>query len=240
MRFHYFLVLFGFLAAPFSLVRGDVIASNLNTEGTTLYGQSSLPFPNYFVANDPVSATNFDIGVAFTPTANFSLAQIDLPIQFECHTAGQVPSCFGGNSAGGSLGLYTDSGGMPSATPITTWTLQDDVDLVDTCCVLDTQLFSGIELTAGQKYWIVAIPQDNAVNVWQPNVLGQSGDWASGVGYAPGYGYPDTSVTWTAQTGPAPAFDVLGTRLPEPSSTSSLLIALIGAFCLARERRCRR
>jgi hypothetical protein len=88
---------------------------------------------------------------AFTPAVNATATKVVVSIGY-----------LGG---GGSviLSLNADNNGIPGAV-LEQWTLSD-LSEAGTCCTLQTRSSSGIALTAGQQYWVVATTGPNS-DVW--------------------------------------------------------------------------
>jgi hypothetical protein len=117
-----------------------VIFSNLATaypnglywccQGVSVSGPNSPGFVEWWHA------------AAFTPAANA--------------TATKVTVSIGWLAGGGSilLSLNADNGGVPGAV-LEQWTLYE-LGEAGTCCAVQSKKVSGIPLSAGQQYWIVA------------------------------------------------------------------------------------
>jgi hypothetical protein len=126
-----------------------VIFSNLATEyplglywccqGTTVSGPKSPGFVEWWHA------------AAFTPAADATATKITVSIGY---LAG------GGNII---LSLNADNAGIPGAV-LEQWHLYD-LGESGTCCSVQSKKFSGIALTGGQQYWVVASTEANS-DVW--------------------------------------------------------------------------
>jgi len=126
-----------------------VIFSNLATDypnglywccqGSTVSGPNSPFFVEWWHA------------AAFTPSSNATAAKVTVSIGY-----------LGGR---GSiiLSLNADNGGIPGAV-LEQWNLYD-LGQAGTCCSVQSKKVSGIALTAGQQYWIVA-STDADSDVW--------------------------------------------------------------------------
>ena len=150
------------------------------------------------------------VAAPFTPTANYQLTQVDTALQFSSGTNQVVVS------------LETDSGGFPSGTALASWSFSGLPAYTETdCCPLQTKTFgsSGPFLTAGTRFWLVTAPGGTDTTAgWMASSTGGPNplDFYSG--------------SWHTTTGPAVAFDVLGTSIPQPVvSTLSPASALAGA-----------
>jgi hypothetical protein len=188
----------------------SIIYSNLGSGGT-VYNETI----GYSVSAFVTSA------MAFTPSANYDLAQIDLAL---------------GNSEGTNsaiVTILTDSSDAPG-TVLDTWNLTGLPAFSTTSTILQT-LTPGssttpsavIALNSGVQYWIeaVASPLDT-LDGWNWNSTGATGPkWQM------------VSGTITATNG---AFDVLGNSVtvttPEPSTWLLLGIGLLVLLALAARR----
>jgi hypothetical protein len=148
----------------------------------------------------------------FTPSGNFDLTEIDLPVWF----APLVNTLH--DTDGFVLSLRADSGGLPGAT-IETW--KDLAALIPpgdgpSSEVISVFPNSTVKLVSGHRYWVVASPSaPNTNDAWNLN-------------------YPPP-------VGTMPAFDVLGTPVPESGlgALSGIILLAIafahGFSCLRRK-----
>jgi hypothetical protein len=103
------------------------------------------------------------------------------------------------------LGIYTDNGGLPGAL-LTGSQGTAEVPLSGQCCTLATARLSGsgIALTGGVQYWLVASPNSGAENfmgIWQPTT---NANWARI--------YPEQDDSWTQFNGDWMAAEIIGTH----------------------------
>ena len=145
--------------------------------------------------------------MAFTPGANYTLAQIDVALQYEGGT----------NSV--TLRLDDSVGGV-SGSALLTWSLSGipaAARCPPTTTVPTVIPEAEINLFAGTQYWVVVGPgQSDTVVDWDYNSIG-----------ATGYAAFNQGSGWNAGLTPRPqfsAFDVQGT--PEPETD-------LRAHCLA-------
>lgn len=164
--------------------------------------------------------------VEFTPSRDFEFTQIDLalqaglgsgPVTITVFGPGMLPSgepgpfgpCCGGVDAGVSVS------GIPAFTG-------------SDCCPIQTITFPAAKLLTGQQYWIVLNPgAGRTAGFWMMNSTGATGETAF---------FPEP-IAWQFSNGvPLPAFDVVGTPVPEPTSLL-LLSPVVGAIWFARRKR---
>ena len=188
--------------------------------------------------------------VAFTPSHNYLLTEIDTGIQL----MNTWPPT-SGNTGGFILGLYEDSNGLPGTVELGLWGFEappwsiiiyhpedETLEEVPVCCPLLTATTPGISLAAEHQYWLVVAPdippQYNATNVWWAgNTLGLTGPVAR-ADIIPGDDYYVLPPwPWVASTGNLPAFEVRGIPTPEPSSLFLLFTGLAGLAAFRRKRR---
>jgi len=142
--------------------------------------------------------------MAFTPSSNFDLSQINLGITWV------------GNTNSVNVSLETDSAGLPGTT-IESWTLTNLPPVGSTNLIETISPVSTIELRAWQQYWIAAAGVGDASAVWNWNIVGATGAYAQSDG-----------GSFVLNQGTLGAFDVLGAPVPEPSSFWLLGTVVIG------------
>jgi hypothetical protein len=157
----------------------------------------------------------FENASAFTPSGNFTLTQIDVGIANDAGT----------NSV--MLSLDSDSGGLPDGL-IESWNLTGLPSFGSTSNTVQTVTpVSPVSLISGTQYWLVASPiASDTVDSWNRNSIGAFTPRALNTGS--GFGSEGTEL--------APAFDVLGTPVPEPSYIV-LLATVLGVVGVALRRR---
>jgi len=201
-RYYLYFLLLASLAHP---AQATVIASDFDPTNVTYYGgwgifgtDNSL-FPGAFSSQ----------GMAFTPSSNTLLTQIDVAVFWESGTNSVI------------LTLDSDNSGIPG-TVIDSWTL-NNLPSFGFCCTAETvTALSPISLTAGDRYWLVIAPgaSDTHADWTNTNTLGLSADQETEDGpFIPG-------------TGPLSAFEVVGVETPEPGLT--LLVAAALALIVLR------
>ncbi len=179
----------------------------------------------------------------FVPSANYDITQIDLGLTY---VKGKS------TDADIILELVTDDGGVPSITApepvggdvLETWTLTDIPGPQKTQCTpvgrcteptayppVTVTSVAGVEVLAGETYWLVAFPEYADTDVaWNNSLIYQFGaDAPTSVldsGQQPGW---ETFLTGNVEQS---AFDVLGTpaplNVPEPSPLLLLGAGLLG------------
>jgi PEP-CTERM motif-containing protein len=190
--------------------KADVVYSNFGPGGT--YDCCGAHGIGYFLTIR--GASDQQIGMAFTPTSDFYLSQIDLPITW------------GGGSNDFIVTLQSDSSGLPGAV-LESWELAADLPpLGHANPGAETLLASSaVTLQADQQYWlVVAGGTDTTSGAWNFSSTDALGLEAIRLN---GGSFTVDSATWF---NPMSAFDVLGTpvgAVPEPSSA-----LLVGAVIL--------
>jgi hypothetical protein len=100
-------------------------------QGSTISGPESALFVEWWQA------------AAFTPSADTAATKVVVSIGY-----------LGGNDKTIILSINADNAGIPGAV-IEQWVL-GNLGAAGTCCSVQSKAISGINLTAGQRYWIVA------------------------------------------------------------------------------------
>lgn len=217
------------LFLPCTAYADTTIYSNLNSDPANLYASGTLG-----TSNTVISGIFQSVAASFTSPGNFQLTRLDLAIQFFDNGCCNTPDF--------NISLVTDVAGRPSTTALfapdkSSFLAPTTLNTGGDCCSLLTiNAGPGVNLLAGQTYWLVGFPGDAAsTDLWQFNNTGASTSWALS---ADGSGLLPNPSTWVIQGGATPAFALLGTPLatPEPSTLMSLLagLAVLAAFSARR------
>lgn len=172
--------------------------------------------------------TNGDVfkeGAGFISPFDATLDQIDIALT---HIGGP-------NTA--IVSLHTDGGGGVPGSQIAAWTLSNFPDWFanPTTGAATISGISGIQLTAGTKYYLVAEPVDPTDDTWlawNANTQGVLGDQPN---FQNGQWYADTNVNQLA-------FDILGTPTtpivpaPEPATIALFAGGIAGVVRLRRRK----
>jgi hypothetical protein len=168
-------------AAVAPLSAQSVIFTNFGT------GQTYDPTNGLFVGNDPFVVGNLAEGDTFTPSATYTLGDLQLAL-----------SCFASCSDPFIVALTTDSGSDSPGSVIESFTFTGMLGSsgnLNPPIVLDSVLFP--TLTAGTQYWVtVADPSNTETIVWNNNpgdgVTGDLSDQAIST---------DGGTTWFSPSG---------------------------------------
>ncbi|HTW70332.1 MAG TPA: PEP-CTERM sorting domain-containing protein [Acetobacteraceae bacterium] len=185
----------------------------------------------------------------FVPSTNYDITQIDLGLTYVHSTDANI-----------TLELVTDDGGVPSITApepvggdvLESWTITDIPGPQVRQCTpvahctepsayppVTVTSVPGVEVLAGDTYWLVAFPEDADTSV----------AWNDALAYTFGADAPIAfdfdNGGWSAVTGfeEQSAFDVLGTPVvlnaPEPSSLLLFVLGLLSLCVVHRLRSAR-
>jgi hypothetical protein len=116
-----------------------------------------------------LNVTNFAFAVPFTPTANFTLTQLD---------AGMLRVNVSNPTI--MLTLEGTSSGLPSGIPLESFTVGPNLPFCfSTSCVIEPSQIvmstSSVELLAGNEYWVVSSLTSGGNLFWGPNNIGATG-----------------------------------------------------------------
>lgn len=135
----------------------------------------------------------------FTPSGNFVLTQVDLPLVYNSGTNGAI------------VELVNDVDGLPGTSVLESWTLTN----LPNTGVVSLVSTGDVTLVGGIQYWLVATAQaGDTLDFWWGDTLGLTGSQNS----------LDNGASWIPFTGVGSltAFDVLGTSSPPFSATGSM------------------
>lgn len=159
------------------------------------------------------SSNSFPVGMAFTPSSTYSLAQIDIALSFVSGT----------NSA--TVELLSDNGDTPgsvletwSVTGMPTYPTNGDANTLQSLTAN-----ASVTLASGNQYWIEAIAPSDTTLGWNLSNTGSGGSAAYGTISQGGYTMSD----------PLSAFDVLGNAPSVTPEPSSLLLFTTGILAIA-------
>jgi hypothetical protein len=147
----------------------------------------------------------------FVSQGNYSITQIDLALEFEGLSL---------NSNRVTVSVFTDAAGAPG-TLLGAWTTSVLTTSDDNLFPTTISGIGGVTLMAGASYFLQVSPVDATTDVgWSQNSAMLVGDV-----YDPPYGAPASYL---------PAFDVLGTPVPEPCSAALSGAVVVGLLLCRR------
>jgi hypothetical protein len=214
----------------FSTVLG--LAFHPQAKAALIYSDLGPAGAPYFDANgravtgSGVGAPGFEeVAVAFTPTGNFNVTQLDLAVTFS-----GIAGVFGTDDA--TVSLESSSSGAPG-TVLGSWAISS-LPPSSTGTALDTIAVNNIAISAGTQYWVVVSPNSTSTDdIWATNSnttgvfgsesINQGSSWVSLAPY-------DLA-----------AFDVQGTAAatPEPGSAGLALCGVALGFAGWARKRCK-
>jgi hypothetical protein len=202
------------------------VASRPARAGIIYSDLSGTASPGAYVVGEYSPGNSYVIGAAFTPGGQtYVLTQIQALLSFSSGTNDMI------------VGLYSDSGGIPGATPLESWNLNGVLGSSPTIETLTSVAKPALD--AGHQYWITAAMADpTSTGLWWINNIGglccgEPGE-VQGIATSALNGGPFSPGALTGVG--FHAFAVSGDPVPEPSSFLLLPVALF-ALLSARKRR---
>lgn len=191
------------LAAVLPVIgRADVVFSDFGPGDTYSTGSS------WFIGSVEVpTPTTYAVAVPFIASSDFLLDQIDLALTWSSGPDSVVVS------------LTNDLLGNPGS-PIESWTISDLPNIfLFNGAIQTVSPTSAVTLLAGHEYWMEVAP----------SAVDTLADWNT-VDQIGSLGISSNGGPFLIQDGFVPAFDVLGTSVPEPSSVWWLAFAFLGVI----------
>lgn len=179
-----------------------------------------------------VTGSSSTFGASYSSAARFrsqdyvSVDQIDVALS----------NLSGMNSA--KVSLWTSNNGIPGVPlpgiELGSWTVSGfPAYNTSSTALITISGISGVQLAGGQHYFLAVTPvsqSDDSANIWNLNTSGAAGRLAFDYGY--GFGWQG----YYNYVSLLPAFDVIGTKVPEPGTIALVLGGIAGAL---RLRRCK-
>ncbi len=201
--------------------RHYTIGAILLLMGTPLPGKADTVFSDYGpshnyspVFNGYEVGNGYALAAAFSSPANYTLTQIDLSIE----------PLFGNPTV--IVDLLNDSSGMPGAL-IESWNLTLPTPASPVGILETVTPVGAVPLLAGTQYWLQVAGGS-----------GSGGNWffaCCGPDFGPVVDSLNGSV-FSNRPALRPAFDVLGSPVPEPRFLSSLVIGIVALAWIKRYR----
>jgi len=188
------------LAAPVSA--DTTVFSDLSAFGNA-YNEHTA----WVIQGSAAAGGSASVATPFTPAANFNLDSVDLAI-----------AALGNEEIDVDLSINSDNGGVPGQA-LESWNFFTPYQnaFFDNPPVVINSVIKPL-LRSGQQYWVVALPNslDAAQGGWNWNSTNAVGVLQSG----------DGGSTWASpgDSYPAPAYEVTGDVVPEPSALALLML----------------
>ncbi len=180
----------------------------------TVYSNFGIGYDHLPSTGYPVDSANY-FGAEFTAAIGGSVSQIDVALT----------SISGSSNAEASL--WTATSTDTPDTKIGSWTLTNFPSDFTCCDYASVTGITGVDLLAGDKYFLVIAGIGDAFFGWDQNSINDLGK----------YSHTTDGITWSAPVSyQLPAFDVIATDVPEPFSLLLFGSGLAGLLPVIRRK----